>query len=114
MGMNEKRPLRAEERTLIEYLLTQLGLSLGDYPIADMVVEYEGGVMGSISMCDEGADNYAGDLIQVEYTDVDGVPVIITLTKDNNNQLLDLDFWKEDFSKLISYPKPEQVSIKKG
>ncbi|WP_407654650.1 DUF6984 family protein [Arcicella aquatica] len=36
----------------------------------------------------------------------------MTLTKNKNNQLLDLDFWKVDFSGLITYPKPEEVRWK--
>ena len=57
--------------------------------------------MGSISLgIDNNPDDYDGDLIQVEYTDSDGIVVVITLTKNNKNQLLDLDFWKEDFSEL--------------
>jgi hypothetical protein len=29
---------------------------------------------------------------------------MITLTHDTEGQLLDLDFWKTDFSKLLKYP----------
>jgi len=108
--MNEKRKIRAAEKELILFLLKQLTLTPEEYPIKEDVIEYEGGVMGSISM-GENADDYAGDLIQVEYIDSDNIPVVITLTKDKNNQLLDLDFWKTDFSKLITYPKPEQVVV---
>ena len=79
--------------------------------ISEAVVEYEGGKMGSISMGDD-PNLYDGDLIQVEYVDSDGTPVVITLTKDSNGKLLDLDFWKVDFSKLITYPQPHQVSVR--
>lgn len=107
--MHERRQIRGEERELIVFLLKRLGFSTNDYPINESVEEYEGGKMGSISMGDARVDEYAGDLIQVKYVDVDNIPVMITLTRDTNNKLLDLDFWKEDFSKLIRYPKPEDV-----
>ena len=109
--MNAGRPIRENETILITFLLKHLQLDPTNYPISKLVDEYEGGKMGSISL---GGDTsaYDGDLIQVEYTDVDGTPVVITLTKDINNQLLDLDFWKVDFSKLIEYPTPDKVTIK--
>jgi hypothetical protein len=65
--------------------------------------------MGSINLNNSDTDLYDCDLIQAEYTDADKIPVVISLTKDKNNKLLDLDFWKSDFSKLIKYPKPEEL-----
>jgi hypothetical protein len=106
--MNEKRPIREQEKTLIHFLLSHLRLDPEKYPIDELVDEYEGGKMGSISLGGD-PDAYDGDLIQVEYVDSDGTPVVITLTRDNQNQLLDLDFWKVDFSRLIEYPVPEKI-----
>lgn len=109
--MNEKRPIRQNEKDLIAHLLLQLNLNPADYPYNELVEEYEGGKMGSISLGGD-VEGYAGDLIQVEYTDIDGTPVVITLTKDHQNRLLDLDFWKVDFSKLLEYPTPDKVTIR--
>ena len=109
--MSKKRPIREHEVTLINFLLTNLGLDPQSYPLASLVDEYEGGKMGSISLGGD-VDAYAGDLIQVEYVDSDETPVVITLTHDDQNQLLDLDFWKVDFSKLIDYPTPEKIIFK--
>jgi hypothetical protein len=103
--MNPRRQIRAEERSLILFLLEKLKLNPADYPIASEVDDYEGGVMGSIGLGDAAVADFGGDLIQANYTDSDGVEVVISLTKDTNNQLLDLDFWKQDFSKLMVYPK---------
>ena len=109
--MLERRKIRQNEKKLILFLLEKLNLSLIEYPINEDVEEYEGGVMGSIGMGYPDASPYAGDLIQANYVDSDGIAVVITLTKDANNQLLDLDFWKVDFSKLITYPTPENLSF---
>lgn len=106
--MKELRPIHEKEIALIHYLLEQIQLNPADYPFNEMVDEYEGGKMGSISLGGN-VDAYAGDLIQVEYIDADETPVVITLTHDDKNQLLDLDFWKVDFSKLIEYPTPEKL-----
>lgn len=107
--MEERREIRPEEKELVLFLLEKSGLKTESYPINKSVFEYEGGKMGSISFGTGSADDYDGDLIQVQYIDSDNTPVVITLTKDKNNQLLDLDFWKTDFSKLLDYPKPEQL-----
>lgn len=109
--MKEKRPIRQNERDLIEFLLKELNLDPKDYPVDEYVDEYEGGKMGSISLGGD-VDGYLEDLIQVEYIDSDEIPVVITLTKDNKNHLLDLDFWKIDFSKLIDYPTPDRIILK--
>lgn len=110
--MSNIRPIRQNEIDLIHFLLLQLNLNPNDYPVSDEVDEYEGGKMGSISLGGN-VDAYDGDLIQAEYVDSDGTPVVITLTRDNQNHLLDLDFWKVDFSKLIDYPRPDQLIFTK-
>jgi hypothetical protein len=107
--MNIKRPIRSEEKIVIEFLLVKLNLSLSEYPIANTVEEYEGSHMGSINLNNPNADLFDKDLIQAEYTDADKIPVVLSLTVDKNNQLLDLDFWKSDFSRLVKYPKPEEL-----
>ena len=109
--MSEKRPIRQHEKDLITFLLQQINLNPADFPTNEYVEEYEGGKMGSISLGGD-VDAYDGDLIQVEYIDSDEIAVVITLTKDDKNHLLDLDFWKIDFSKLIDYPIPEKIILK--
>ena len=109
--MNQTRKIRQNERDLILFLLEKLNLNVADYPINEDVFEYEGGKMGSISL-NNNPDAYAGDLIQVEYIDTDNTPVMITLTHDTEGQLLDLDFWKTDFSKLLKYPTIQEITMK--
>lgn len=109
--MNKTRQIRQEEIDLVTFFLQQCNYTIADYSIAEEVYEYEGGIMGSINFEGSDPDAYDRDLIQAEYKDVDGVDVLITLTTDKNNRLLDLDFWKMDFSKLIRYPKPEMLGL---
>ncbi len=104
------RKIRQNEIELILYLLNYLNLRPEDYLFNEDVDEYEGGKMGSISLGGD-VSAYAGDLIQVKYIDTDNIPVVITLTKDDKDQLLDLDFWKEDFSKLVTYPTIDSIII---
>jgi hypothetical protein len=103
--MKDSRLIRENEKTLVAFLLKKLELKLEEYPIGENVIEYEDGKMGSITFGNGDSAAYAGDLIQAHYTDTDNIPVVITLTIDNENKLLDLDFWKDDFSKLLRYPE---------
>lgn len=109
--MNQTRKIRENEKAIIFFLLEKLDLNVLDYPINEDVFEYEGGKMGSISL-NNNPDSYAGDLIQVEYIDTDNTTIMITLTHDAEGQLLDLDFWKTDFSKLLKYPSVEEIVFK--
>lgn len=108
--MNPVRLIRADEIALIEFMLNRLGKQLSDFSINEQVEEYEQGKMGSISLGGN-PEMYASDLLQVQYIDSDGIPVIISLTQDTDGKLLDLDFWKEDFSKLVLYPSPDKVEV---
>ena len=107
--MNTKRTIREEEKQIIQFLLAKLNTNEIEYPISIIVEEYEGSHMGSINLSNPNTELYDSDLIQAEYTDADKIPVVLSLTKDKNNQLLDLDFWKSDFSRLVKYPKPEDL-----
>ena len=109
--MEQLRKIRENERNLIVFLLKNLNLGLDQYPINEDVEEYEGGKMGSISMGNPDISPYKDDLIQANYIDSDETEVIITLTQCINRKLLDLDFWKTDFSKLITYPTPEKLTF---
>lgn len=108
--MNPVRPIRENEIALIEFMLNYLGKKLSDFSINEQVEEYEQGKMGSITLGGD-PNSYAGDLLQIRYVDTDDIPVIISLTQDVAGKLLDLDFWKEDFSKLLVYPTPDKVEV---
>ncbi len=108
--MNKRRHIRKEESELIYFLCKKAGIApsaLEDFEVE----EYEGGIMGSIGLGHPEAV-YKKDLIQVDYLDEDQIPVVITLTLDTEGQLLDLDFWKTDFSKLLNYPTPEKIKFR--
>lgn len=107
--INKFREIREEEVVLLKHMLTLANLSHTDFPHTERVYEYEGGKMGSINFDNDNTENYLGDLMVVEFKDEDEIRVVVTLTIDKDKKLLDLDFWKEDFSALKRYPTPEQV-----
>jgi len=103
------RPIKERELKLIQFLLYKAEVKLEEFPISKTAFEYEGGKMGSINLVYKTQGEYSSDIIQAQYIDSDEVIVMITLTKDKNNQLLDLDFWKVNFEKLVTYPTPENL-----
>lgn len=109
--MSQIRKIREEEIVLAKHLLVLVEKDPNTYVFPSEVDEYEGGVMGSINFTLSDSGDYAGDIVQVEYDDEDGVRVLITLTQNSKGELLDMDFWKVDFSKLLKYPTPDEVSI---
>jgi len=106
---NKFRDIRQEEIVLLQHMLTMANLNPGDFPHSNRVFEYEGGKMGSINFDNDNTENYMGDVMAVEFKDEDGVRVVVTLTIDKAKKLLDMDFWKEDFSALKRYPTPDTV-----
>jgi hypothetical protein len=107
-----ERPLRSEESALIRRLLS------GVYPTAELeraltqsrVVDMQDGGMGSIRFVRSGPRSFGKALVEARYSDSDGVLVSIAVNADRQGQLFELDFWKVDFSPLIRYPKPSDVS----
>lgn len=109
MSEFKTRPIKDAEIKIIQHLLKHIQADLNNFPISDTAFEYEGGKMGSINLVNSTPGEYKGDIAIAQYIDSDDVIVMITLTIDSNNQLLDLDFWKVNFEKLITYPKPEDL-----
>lgn len=52
---------------------------------------------------------YGKELSRFEFKDNDGVPVSITLNLDDQGLLYELDIWKVNFSKVLSYPNEFNV-----
>jgi len=109
--MSQIRKIREEEIILAKHLLTLANKNPEEFTFPTEVDDYEGGVMGSINFTLGDSGDYAGDIVQVEYFDDDGIRVLITMTQNSKGELLDMDFWKENFSKLLLYPTPDKVSI---
>lgn len=111
MNKYKVRKIKETEYKLIKFLLNYIKTDTTKFPISQTVYEYEGGKMGSINLINENATDYKGDIAVAQYIDKDGVIVMITLTIDKNNNLLDLDFWKVNFEKLLKYPSPEELIL---
>lgn len=109
--MSTKRVIHVQEKDLIIHLIR---LAKAEHLISTIPTEvapYNQQQPESINLSGTDPDEYAGDIIRVEYIDTDNVAVIITLTKDKKGNMLDMDFWKEDFLDLKIYPTPDKVKV---
>jgi hypothetical protein len=99
------RPIKAEERRLIELLLRLV--KAGDRYAIPQEVQKLGDTGIQLSLRGE----HANDLVEADYQDVDGRDVLITLTTNQYDELYELDIWKTDFSDLQHYPEPDKVKL---
>lgn len=104
-----RRILNMDEELLIKQLLTLANDNRANLPLPKMVDVLEDGEMGSIRFSKGQDRKYGKDIFAVEYIDSDNNLVLITLTEDNLGDIFELDFWKTDFSRLITYPTPDKV-----
>ncbi|PSR53679.1 hypothetical protein AHMF7605_09150 [Adhaeribacter arboris] len=108
-----KRPIKEQELNLVKHLLQLTSKLNFDLTKFTTVIELEDGGMGSIRFINnKPARVYGTDLVQVEYIDEDKVPVLITVTIGNHQELFELEFWKVDFGKLLRNPNPSEITIK--
>jgi len=85
---------------------------LRDLPSATVEDMTDGG-MGSIRFLarDGGHRIFGCEAARGDYTDADGVPVRIAVNLDQRGDLYELDFWKVDWSPLVRYPSPSDITI---
>ena len=74
-----------------------------------LVSEMDDGGMGSLRLIARGASisekrRFGTKVAELQFTDADGVEVLVTLNVDTDGQPLELDIWKTDFSPLIKVP----------
>ncbi|RYY64084.1 MAG: hypothetical protein EOO12_10640 [Chitinophagaceae bacterium] len=99
------RPLRPEERSLIEHLLTKVPGGK-KYTIPETA-----GSLGEYGLQLSERGEHADDLVEAEFVDEDRRAVYLTLTANEHGELFELDIWKVDFSPLKRYPVPAEVKF---
>jgi len=73
-----------------------------------LVTDMNDGGMGSIRFAQPGVKDQprrmGARIAELEYSDEDGVTVLVSLNVDQDGELFELDVWKTNFGRLISYP----------
>lgn len=109
------RSLREAELVLLLALLNSApSISRGDLS-AKVVENMSDGGMGSVRFLNNKGREapYGATIAEAEYVDTDGMLVSIAVNIDERGDLLEIDFWKVDFSPLRKYPLPAEL-IRKG
>jgi hypothetical protein len=110
------RPLRTEEREVVLALLkaSPSRERLASGLAAALVEDMNDGGMGSVKFVYPEVPHrrMSFELADAKYTDEDGVLVSIALNLDQFGDLFELDFWKVNFSRLVRYPRAEELTVK--
>ena len=95
---------------LLSFLLKQARIKVD---IATLRVDaMDDGGMGSHIFENSNPDAQFGEKVaSCSFTDTDGTYVSVTLNLDQYGGLFELDVWKVDFSKLIKWPKADEINV---
>lgn len=77
------------------------------------VAEMKDGGMGSLRFGPHGDRKLGRTLVEASAVDADEVPILLSVNLDEQNDLLELDIWKVDFSPVQRLPAPSRVAIKR-
>ncbi|WP_425127984.1 DUF6984 family protein [Burkholderia gladioli] len=108
MGTVRVRSLKDNERALLTALIAgrpraeELLGSLANVRVEEM----NDGGMGGLRFCTSDARPRRLDvqLVEKEFIDSDGVPIMVAVNLDEYGELYELDIWKVDFSSLKRFP----------
>ena len=104
------RKLFPQEEKLLDLLAQKSLVKLSPHWKDNLlVIPMNDGGMGSLQLLPDGIKQknllFGKCISQYQFTDKDGVEVIVSLNVDDKGELFELDIWKTDFSQLISLPE---------
>lgn len=107
MELNRK-PTLQEER-LLELLVKKSSIAIPkNWKEELLVYPMDDGEMGSLRLFPKGKiteGKILGEQVSdFQFTDLDGVEVIVSLNVDNEGNLFELDIWKTDFGQILKLP----------
>lgn len=108
MSMSTVRLLRDAEKALLTHLIVekpQAAHLLSSLSHA-LVEEMNDGGMGGLRFCasDARSRRLGEQLVEREFVDSDGIPIMVAINLDEHGDLYELDMWKVDFSPLKQFP----------
>ncbi|GGN10695.1 hypothetical protein GCM10010967_53220 [Dyadobacter beijingensis] len=108
--MESPRKATSQEESLLELLISKSSEVISkDWRDGLLVCSMDDGGMGSLHLFPNGevrlGRTMGKQISEIQFIDQDNVEVLASLYVDTNGNLLELDIWKTDFSKLIAFPK---------
>ncbi len=107
--MQSSRIPTSQEKQLIKHLVEQSTSFINeDWEKGLLVCSMNDGTMGSLYLFPRGKitgnRKFGKQVSEYKFTDMDGVDVVTSLNVDSDGNLFELDIWKTNFDKLISFP----------
>jgi hypothetical protein len=108
--MELNRKLSQEEESLIELLIKNALVTIPINWKSNLLAKsMDDGRMGSLLLFPNGVENsgrkFGSCVSEYQFTDKDGIEVIVSLNLDEKGDLFELDIWKTNFSPLIKIPE---------
>lgn len=104
-----REPTASERRLLAALMENSEGIATGpDWIDSVRIQSLEDGGMGSFRIASPEADGHHRVLGEVvsegQFTDDDGVRVLVSLSVDSNGHPFEVDVWKSDFNPVVRFP----------
>lgn len=108
--MELNREPTTQEKKLIELLVSKSSLELPDnWKDRLLVRPMDDGGMGSLYLLpnieSRSTQKLGRRVSEYQFTDLDGIEVLVSLNVDEQGNLFELDIWKTNFSPLVKFPK---------
>lgn len=101
----------SDEMRLLVFLIRKVGcIEISSDLLARLkVADMDDGGMGSLRLFPEGFElqesMFGKPVSACQFTDADGIEVIVSLNIDRKGNLYELDMWKTNFARLIRIPQ---------
>ena len=115
----DAKNLLHQERKILEFLVAHSNIAkkngIQEWMAACECETLSYGDMGSFRLIhlatasSQAKFSYTGG--EAEFTDTDGVTVLVCLTISEDDYLFEIDFWKANFASLVNYPQPQDVKF---
>ena len=107
--MESNRKPTVQEKKLLELLVQKSSMAIPEDWWDELLVSpMADGGMGSLYLFPHGeiieGRVFGEQVSDFQFTDLDGVEVIVSLNVDNDGNLFELDVWKTDFGNLLKFP----------
>lgn len=105
-----RKPSAGEERLIRALIARSHDLRLPPDWLGKLrVKEMEDGGMGSLKLVsskdERAARSFGNTVAELQFSDADGVEVLVSLNVDKDGEPFELDVWKTDFGAVIRIPE---------
>lgn len=104
--MESNRIISDEKKLIVSFLVEKANYNHDDWEKGQKVADMKDG-MGSLLLIPPGRANmerqFKSQISEIIFKDIDNIDVIVSLNIDQDDYLYELDIWKVDYGKIISF-----------